>query len=61
MLYRIGRLMQLVGMITLPLAVAAHLAPERPLDLKTTLTLSGIGIAVFFAGWLIQQWGRPRA
>ena len=60
MLYRIGRLMQATGMVMLPLAVVANLAPEHPIDLKTSLTLSGIGIAVFFVGWLVQQAGRRR-
>ena len=60
MFYRLGRLLQFTGMVILPLAIAANLAPERPIDLKTSLTLSGIGIAVFFVGWLVQQAGRKR-
>ena len=33
MLYRACRLLQLVGMIVLPLAIAGNLAPDQPLDL----------------------------
>ena len=58
MLYRLGRLLQVIGMILLPLAIVANLAPKDAIDLKTSLTLSGIGVVVFFVGWLVQQAGR---
>jgi hypothetical protein len=58
-LYRLGRLLQIVGMILLPLAVAGNLSPENPLDLRTSLKISGVGVAVFFAGWLLQQASKP--
>ena len=60
MLYRLGRVLQVIGMILLPLAIAAQIAPERAIDLKTSLTLSGIGVLIFFVGWLIQQAGRRK-
>ena len=65
MLYRIGRFLQVVGMILLPIAVAGNLAPgdrpgENQLDLRTSLTISAVGILVFVVGYLIQQAGRPR-
>jgi hypothetical protein len=60
MLYRLGRVLQVIGMILLPLAIAAQIAPERAIDLKTSLTLSGIGVLIFFLGWLIQQAGRRK-
>jgi hypothetical protein len=60
-LYRCGRLLQVVGMVLLPLAIAGNLAPDNPLnDLRLSLTLSGVGVAVFGLGWLLQQAGRPR-
>ena len=58
-LYKLGRLMQLVGMILLPLAIAGNLSPEHTLNLKESLMLSGTGVAVFAVGWLLQQAGRP--
>ncbi len=58
-LYRLGRTLQLIGMILLPLAIAGNLSPEKPLTLATSLTLSGVGIGVFGLGWLIQQAGSP--
>jgi hypothetical protein len=65
MLYRIGRSLQVVGMILLPIAIAGNLAPgDQPgtnqLDLRTSLTISAVGILVFVLGYLIQQAGRPR-
>jgi hypothetical protein len=61
LLYKLGRLLQVVGMVLLPLAVAGNLVPEEAhrLDLRTSLALSGVGITVFGLGWLLQQAGRP--
>jgi hypothetical protein len=58
MLYKLGRLLQIVGLILLPLAIAGNLSPERPMDLRSSLTLSAIGIVVFSAGYFLQQSGR---
>jgi len=55
MLYNLGRFLQLVGLIMLPLAVAGNLQPNNPLSLGTSLTLSSIGMLIFFVGWLLQQ------
>jgi hypothetical protein len=61
LLYKLGRLLQIVGMVLLPLAVAGNLVPEEAhrIDLRTSLTISGVGVAVFCLGWLLQQAGRP--
>ncbi len=58
MLYKLGRLLQIVGLILLPLAIAGNLSPERPMDLRSSLTLSTVGVAVFVLGYLFQQRGR---
>ncbi len=60
MLYKIGRFLQLVGLILLPVAIAGNIAPDTPLDLRASLTLSAVGVLVFVLGWLIQQAGRSR-
>ncbi len=60
MLYQLGRLLQVIGMIVLPLAIVANVAPEHAIDLRTSLTFSSIGIGIFGVGWLIQQAGRRR-
>jgi hypothetical protein len=58
-MYTLGRLLQLVGLVLLPLAIAGNLVNER-LNLKQSLGLSAIGIGVFSVGWLLQQGARPR-
>lgn len=59
MLYKLGRLLQLVGLIILPLAIAGNLAPEpQGIDLRTSLTMSTVGIILFGLGYLLQQTGR---
>jgi hypothetical protein len=58
MLYRIGRVLQVIGLILLPLAIAGNLSPERPLDLRESLSLSAVGIIIFGVGYLLQQASR---
>ncbi len=58
MLYRLGRVLQVVGMIILPVAIAGNLVPGEPLSLGDSLKLSGVGVAVFALGWLLQQRGK---
>ena len=61
MLYKLGRFLQLLGLIILPVGVAGNLVPEpKQVDLKTSLVISAVGIVVFLAGWLIQQAAGPR-
>lgn len=58
MLYKLGRLLQILGLILLPLAIAGNLSPERPMDLRASLTLSAVGVIVFGLGYGLQQMGR---
>jgi hypothetical protein len=60
MLYKAGRALQVAGMIILPVAIAGNLAPDQPLDLRASLTLSAVGVGVFGLGYLLQQLGRPK-
>jgi len=57
MLYRIARFMQLAGLIILPIAISGNVAEK--IDLRESLSLSAIGILLFIAGWLLQQFGSP--
>lgn len=61
MVYKLGRFLQLVGLILLPVAIAGNLAPDMPLDLRGSLILSGIGVAVFTLGWWLQQAGKQNS
>ncbi len=59
MLYKLGRSLQIVGLIVLPLAIAGNLAPEpQGIDLRTSLTMSAVGTIIFGLGYLFQQMGR---
>jgi hypothetical protein len=60
MLYKLGRFLQLLGLILLPVAIAGNIAREEVINLKVSLLISGIGIGVFFLGWLIQHMTRAR-
>src|SRR5436190_23583229 len=60
MLYKLGRTLQVIGMILLPIAVAGNIVPDAPLDLRASLTLSAIGVCVFLLGYGLQQIGRER-
>jgi hypothetical protein len=57
MLYKVGRALQLAGLLLLPVAVAGELAGT--LTLKEELILAGVGVAAFLAGWLVQQAAKP--
>jgi hypothetical protein len=57
MLYKLGRVLQLLGLAVLPIAMAGN-AAER-LTLKDMLVLTATGILVFFVGWLLQQSSKP--
>lgn len=56
MLYKIGRIMQVVGMLLLPLAIAG--TETGHFGTKDELLLLGVGVVIFFVGWRIQQAGR---
>jgi hypothetical protein len=58
MLYKFGRLLQFAGLVIWPVAIAGDMAGK--VDFKESLTLSAVGVVVFFAGWLVQQAARPR-
>jgi hypothetical protein len=53
MFFKIARLLQLAGLIILPVAVAGNVAEK--LDLRESLTLSGAGVLIFSLGWLMQR------
>ena len=58
MVYKLGRFLQLLGLLILPIAMAGQM--QERLSLKEMLVGCGIGMAVFFVGWLLQQNTRPR-
>jgi len=57
MLYKLGRVLQFIGLAILPIAMAGELTHR--LALKDMLVLAAAGILVFFVGWLLQQSSKP--
>jgi hypothetical protein len=58
MLYTLARLLQLAGLILLPVAMAGNV--EGSLGVPQMLTVAGFGIVLFVLGWLLQQSARPK-
>lgn len=57
MLYRIARILQLGGLLLLPIAIAGDVALK--LTLKQSLSLSAVGVIAFIIGWSLQQFVKP--
>jgi len=57
--HRVGRGLQLLGLLIVPLALAGNLAELAGgpvwLDLKQMLLLAGLGVAVFYLGHALQR------
>ena len=64
MLYKLGRFLQLAGLVILPVAMSGNVAERgdgKPfLSEPQFLGLAAVGVLVFVMGWLVQQAGRPR-
>jgi hypothetical protein len=60
MLYKIGRFLQLLGLILLPVGMAGNLARPDEFGTKSVIVMLGVGSAVFALGYLLQQFARPR-
>ena len=60
LLYKLGRFLQVVGMLVTPAGMAGNLVDPVRVDVKMSLMVAGMGIVIFTTGWLLQQVGRPR-
>jgi hypothetical protein len=58
MLYKLGRFLQLLGLLIAPAGVAGNVARPDEVDLKASLGIAALGVGVFAIGWLLQQAGR---
>jgi hypothetical protein len=58
MRYAIGRFLQLLGLILLPVGVAGNVARPDVIGVKESLYVTAAGIGVFFLGWLLQRSGK---
>jgi len=59
MLYKLGRFLQLVGLLILPVGVAGNVARPEMVGVRASLVIAVGGILVFMVGWLLQQVGKP--
>ena len=51
--YRIGRLLQVIGMIILPFGIASELVGK--VGLGQSLLIAGAGMLVFYVGYVVQN------
>jgi hypothetical protein len=58
MRYKLARLLQLAGLVILPVAIAGNAVNQ--LELRDSLGMSAFGMVVFFAGWLLQKGTKPQ-
>jgi hypothetical protein len=55
MRYRLGRFLQLFGLILMPVGIAGNVARPEEVTLGVSLLIAGAGIAVFYVGWLLSR------
>jgi hypothetical protein len=58
MLYKVGRLLQILGLLIAPAGIAGNVMRPEEVDVKMSLGVAGLGIGVFAIGWLLQQAAR---
>jgi hypothetical protein len=58
MLYKVGRVLQALGLFILPVAMAGNMADKLSVGQMLILCVAGVG--VFYVGYLVQQSGKPR-
>ena len=60
MFYRLGRGLQIIGMIVAPAGIAGNVLDPEKVRVQDSLAVAAVGIVVFAVGWLIQQAGRSK-
>jgi hypothetical protein len=60
MLYKVGRVLQVAGLLILPVGMAGNVVRPEQITVQDSLVIAGVGLAVFALGWLLQQIGRSR-
>jgi hypothetical protein len=58
MLYKLGRFLQLLGLLILPVGVAGNVARPETVGVRASLAIALGGILLFTTGWLFQQAGK---
>jgi hypothetical protein len=60
MLYQTGRILQLAGLLLLPLGMAGNLARPDEYGTQSMLATMVVGGVIFTIGYFLQKAGRPR-
>jgi hypothetical protein len=58
--YRLGRFLQLLGLLIAPVGMAGNLADKERVGEGKMLAILAAGIIVFAIGWLIQRGAKPQ-
>jgi hypothetical protein len=61
MLYKVGRFLQIAGMIVVPVGMVGNIVQPEKITVQESLVVAASGLIVFGVGWLLQQIGRPRS
>lgn len=61
MLYRLGRFLQVIGLIVPLAGVSGNVARPDDINLRVSLTMAVVGIGVFYLGRVLQQNAAPPA
>jgi len=59
-MYRLGRFLQLLGLLIAPVGLAGNLARPDLVNEWGELSILGGGILVFGIGWLLQRGAKPQ-
>jgi len=58
MLYKVGRFLQLLGLLIAPAGVVGNIVQREVVAEGVMLSILAVGGGVFLLGWLVQQAGR---
>ena len=58
MLYKVGRFLQLLGLLIAPAGVVGNIVQREVVTEGVMLSILAVGGGVFLLGWLVQQAGR---
>jgi hypothetical protein len=60
LVYRLGRFLQLLGLLIAPVGMAGNLARPEQVSEARMLGILGAAVVVFGIGWLIQRGAKPQ-
>jgi len=55
MFYKLGRALQLIGLLILPVGMVGNIYDPENVTVGNSLTVAAVGVGIFALGWLLQQ------